>query len=982
MTGVMGKAVLCGLWLAVTLALPLSAEELDLGEATLSMAQDWRNIEQRRDVAAVYSGPDGESLSVFWWMPDEPLLGYEDEVSHETRSFPAGPALVVRSQYAGRAAVQVAFERESADQEQLLFLIESETASLASLESALESILQGLRFKDDPAPAMPVPLVDSFAGTVEGAGTTVHPAVSFDTVLAALRPSLGDDCVPVDPSGLPANPVLAALSLVPEVAAVCAGQGATILVLSLPQDPRRGQAGLLGMVYLRSFLAQGRKPLVFVDQAHGALVLVTATNGASIAVEVSELADLATSPAAADATAPLDSALPAREQLFSGELSATWLPHEVRGGNFDDWARLEGGMLSVELVAPPDSGATGLKSAEPMVTLPLPGDRQSVRLRFDFDTATTNNAVFALVPPAQLGKLDWDGQEIWVAIEQKRDASPELVLAVQRKVQGRYPLASREDLKGLTLELRPDGMVLLSNEAGRLLLEGRMDARPAANDMHLQVSATSPGHRVPARLDLSSIVLERVAFDPENDPALILGKAPQAATLFDGRTRGPHFAIHGPRGADLTGKLSIVDGLRVASPKGDGLNGLGIYAPEPVVWLDRFTAGASVRLRFEFDPAETSGFRLALAAPYSKSDGDPGFPRFVLDWYKMPDGTITASRWIDRELERLDATPKAMPAVVELVLTPDGVQVLADGFPADVLAWDALREGQGFRLYVLSKSDKAAEPVALALNGITLNRTPGTDRPTEPQPMPGVEPLPVTRHFPDLAAPWEPYGLAGLKFEESGHFDGDGGLIVEVEAKYEGGRAGILSPAPVVLLDERIEKTPYRLTLRFDPLLTDGAEVILSGNKVADMWKGSEAMLSLIRQSSGRYTGHYVLSVTKDYYEYWIRSISAQDMARWDGTMMLDLSPGTFTVHLPGVVSQRGTGFVGIAKGAEFHMVVQSRSDLKYGPARMALRHVEGEWIMPDGMSSLLRMELIDPAEFDAEAYLDVLIEDLEGEVQ
>lgn len=1171
------KAVLVGMWLTASLALSLFAagwEELNLGEATLSIAQDWELTDQRRDVEAVYTGPDGESLRVFWWFPDEPLLGYDDEISHQTRSFPAGPALVVRSHVAGRSVVKVAFDRENRDQERLLFLIESETATPEALEAALEPILHRLRFKGDPepvtqapAPQQPVlqapPLSnvetwhhdvagnfsvrlsagwraygadqpdlrrltivapdgnavfvvvvsnkaavmdayesqfytdqviprqidgESFDATAgleghavsfsariyavadmslpynrgqawvfrgataepavmlayvhaddaaedqrqilraiaesfligpppEGASTAAPPPVvapaqadlapaasspvtapafgfdlaaevsvpataTFETVLAALTPLYGGDCAPVDPPGLPATAILTSLSMRPEAAAVCAGQGHTIVALRLPQDPRTGQAGLLGMAYLRSFLAQREKPLVLVDLAHGALITVTAADGAGIAVEVSDLADLAPADSRSDALSAEDAGLPAKTQIFSGALTAAWLPHAVRGGNFDDWARFAGGMLSVDVATQPDFGATGLKSAEPMVTLPSPSDLQSLRLQFDFDTDTTSNAVFALVPSDALGKLDWDVAEIWVAVEQKRDAAPQLVLAVQRQVQARFNITDRGDLAGLTLELRPDGMILLINAADRVLLEGRMEARPQAADLHLQVSATSPGHQVPAHLDLRGITLEHVAF-VQNDPAALLMESAQSIALFDGHVLGPHFAVHGtPRGADFAEKLRIAGGLHVHSPQGDGLNGLGIYAPQPVVWLDRFGKGASARLRFEFDPAETSGFRLALGSTFTYPDADPGFPRFVLDWHKTADGTIKASRWIDRELDRLDATPASMPAVVELVLTPDGVQVLAEGFPDDILPWNALREGQSFRLYAVAKAETKADPVSMVLHRITLTRSPQTGSQLNPAPMPGVEPLPQVRHFPNPQAPWEPYGLAGLTFAEVGRFDADGAVIVDVAAKYEGGRAGVLSPSPVAVLDERIDKTPYRLTLRFDPALTDGLEVMLSNQKVADMWKGSEVVLSLVRQSGGREAGSYVLTLTKDYYAYWVRTISAQDMARWDGTMLLDLAPDTLTITMPDVVTHRGTSFVGIAKEAAFHMVVQSLSDTKYGAARMALRQVDGEWIMPRMMSARERMVLIDSADFDAEDYLDLLGTGLSEDIQ
>ena len=971
------RAVLFGLWFTAGLALPLSAEgrsDLTLGDARLSVAQGWELTDQRRDVEALYIGPAGESLMVFWWFPDEPLLGYDDEISHQTRSFPAGPALVVRSRSADRSVVKVVFERENADQERLLFLIESETATPEALEAALEPFLQRLRFAGDAEPEIQAPDLQQ---QVNAPAADVVPEVpvpaplTFDAVLAALTPRLGGDCAPVDPPGLPASAVLTSLAMAPEAAAVCAGQGGTILALRLPQDPRMGQAGLLGMAYLRSFLAQGRKPLVLVDLAHGAWVTVTAADGAGIAVAVADLADLAESGTAAPPAA--DAGLPARTQIFSGELTAAWLPHAVRGGKFDEWARFAGGSLRVDIATPPDFATTGLKSAEPVLTLPSPGDLHALRLQFDFDTATTNNAVFALVPAEQLGKLDWDVAEIWVAVEQKRDAALQLVLAVQRQVQARFNIADRGDLAGLTLELRPDGMILLTNAADRVLLEGRMAARPLAADLHLQVSGTSPGHQEPARLDLRGITLERVAF-AQNDPAALLTDAAQTLTLFDGNVLGPHFAIHGiPRGADFAGKLRIASGLYVDSPQGDGLNGLGLYAPQPVVWLDRFGRGASARLRFEFDPSQTSGFQLALGSTFTYSDADAGFPRFVLDWHKMADGTIKASRWIDRDSERLDLTPAAMPAVVELVLSPGGVQVLAEGFPDDLLPWDALREGQSFRLYAVAKAGTKADPVSMALDRITLTRTPQTESPLDPSPMPGVEPLPTVRHFPDPQAPWEPYALAGLTFDEAGRFDAEGAVIVDVAAKYEGGRAGVLSPAPVALLDERIGKTPYRLTLRFDPALTDGLEVMLSNQKVADMWKGSEVALSLVRQSGGREAGSYVLTLTKDYYAYWTRTIPAQDMARWDGTMLLDLAPGTLTITLPDIVTHRGTSFVGIAKEAAFHMVVQSLSDLKYGAARMALRQVDGEWIMPPMMSARERMLLTDSAAFDAETYLDLL---------
>ncbi|MFN3845572.1 MAG: hypothetical protein ACK4RZ_07085 [Paracoccaceae bacterium] len=194
----------------------------------------------------------------------------------------------------------------------------------------------------DVGPAASSPINAPAVAVASTNEVAVPSAVTFETVLAVLSPLHGGDCAPVDPSGLPVTAVLTALSLRPEATATCAEQGTTILALRLPQDPRMGQAGLLGMAYLRSFLAQGKKPLVLVDLAHGALVMVTAADDAGIAVEVSDLADLAPANNQSDALPVADAGLPARTQLFSGALTAHWLPHAVRGGNFDDWARFGG----------------------------------------------------------------------------------------------------------------------------------------------------------------------------------------------------------------------------------------------------------------------------------------------------------------------------------------------------------------------------------------------------------------------------------------------------------------------------------------------------------------------------------------------------------------------------------------------------------------------------------------------------------------
>src|SRR5690606_3024342 len=129
---------------------------------------------------------------------------------------------------------------------------------------------------------------DTGAVTRTGDPSPPQPA-SFDNILTTLNLAHGGDCSVVDVQGLNAFSVMSALSLAPDAAALCAASGTAIAFVTLPQDPRKGQTGPLGRAYMRIFLAQGRTPLLLVDQAHGAVVSLTATGGAGIAVDVSDL---------------------------------------------------------------------------------------------------------------------------------------------------------------------------------------------------------------------------------------------------------------------------------------------------------------------------------------------------------------------------------------------------------------------------------------------------------------------------------------------------------------------------------------------------------------------------------------------------------------------------------------------------------------------------------------------------------------------
>ncbi|MDZ4393385.1 MAG: hypothetical protein U1B82_10490 [Cypionkella sp.] len=74
-----------------------------------------------------------------------------------------------------------------------------------------------------------------------------------------------------------------------EAAAFCPGQAVPLVAIRLAQDPATGQSGLAGMVYMRAFLAAGRKPVGLIDLAHGVLIALAPDGAAGFSVALHDL---------------------------------------------------------------------------------------------------------------------------------------------------------------------------------------------------------------------------------------------------------------------------------------------------------------------------------------------------------------------------------------------------------------------------------------------------------------------------------------------------------------------------------------------------------------------------------------------------------------------------------------------------------------------------------------------------------------------
>ncbi|GAA0310059.1 hypothetical protein [Rhodovulum strictum] len=832
----------------------------------------------------------------------------------------------------------------------------------AHLLALLDAIRRSVTL--DPAAAPPLP--DPAA--IATAPASPAAALDWAAALALAEGAIGAGaCGGVAPGDLPATAALGALGLAVAEAARCGP--VAVLGVGLPVDPRGGTGGLLGLAAQRAMAATGGR-LALLDPARRAVVMIEPGGGA-VSVRVLDLgAAQPAVPQPAPESAP-DPAPPATHD-FRGLPSEDWLPLQQRGGRFDDWARHEGGALVVDLPAGSNLRTTGLRSAGPVLSLPRPGDPEAVRIALGLDPATSH-FVLTLVPPDKPEGDTWSDHLIWLALQETDAGATELALAVEKNVQARIPRPDDADLAALALLVRPDRVVQVTGAEGRILMEGRRPVESLPGPAHVQIAAqTRLGGA--GNLTLRHLRLENAAHVPMGMPWLPLGDAPDRVVLFDAaRGIGPHLepsdSARLPLAANMTRQP---DSLEIAVPEGQGNSLLGLFSPEVLLWTDGLASGAELRLEIALDPAATDRLRVVLSGERTQAGSDPGRPRHVLDWRRDGEGTSRVGRALDSADPVADAVPAPIPETLALVLREGAIRVEAAGVDPAPLDWPLLAEGQGLRLAVLTGGLAPAEASRMSLRRITLSRDPG-DGPVWPDPDPDTRLAPL---FPaDGAMGWTPFDLNGAPFEDHAQIAPDGTLRVDKPAGHEWPRAGVVSQAPLAVLDDRLERTAYRLELTVDPAMTDGVELLLSREPDANMARNAEMQLRLVRLGAGLHAGDWEMTLSRGVWNTATRLLPAAALAGWDGTIRIDLTPGTVSAALPGIVRLRGTGFPANARGAALYGAVQSAAFRPRFPARLALTGLSAGWVVPPEASPIEREMLKDTDEFDPMRFLG-LVED------
>lgn len=430
------------------------------------------------------------------------------------------------------------------------------------------------------------------------------------------------------------------------------------------------------------------------------------------------------------------------------------------------------------------------------------------------------------------------------------------------------------------------------------------------------------------------------------------------------------WARHAAAGGSFDRDARLENGraLVVAVPPNNGAGQVGLLSPRPLVWLDDFGRSASCSLTFRFDPQRTTGFSVALTVPHNNgvAGNQPGAPGVLLTWTRAVDGASSKLELhVNPHAEGAFRTlklPAAAPREVILTLRPYEIDWRIDGGTEIVDEFPQARTGQGLHVYVFSNAPQWQAPVSMALEEITL------DQHRDPVPSQKTKIVGKALLFDGHADPfWEPVAVAGGDFARFARYGG-GALVVDVPAGSGWGKTGLMSTRPALHVERRSDVAPYRFTVRVDPERTTGFVVALSAARAADMWSAEHLVwISLIRSESGTYE----LFLQQTPYFSWARPLTR----RWNGELTVALASDGLRVSVPGGPTIRTPN--GTRDDADYYLQVIAHPARSSAPARLALRSVLRERVLPPGLPAAERWGFLSPDEFKP----DALLRDLQGDL-
>ena len=668
------------------------------------------------------------------------------------------------------------------------------------------------------------------------------------------------------------------------------------------------------------------------------------------------------------------------QKLFDGELGKQWNELAAFGGDFKKFARIEDKVLVVNVPKGNGWGKTGIRSAEPLIKIPEKEEKSSTKLSFVIDPVRSSDLILAIIPSNWDGNLEWRSHQIRVGLlRDLENNNSSLTLWIKGHEVMKTNIESGS-LEQIGIILRPDRLVLVTDGSDTILLEGYLPENLPIfkKGYRISVLAHAPKKDMAAKLALKEIVLEQSPYKRIADLS-VLQETQQKITLFDGKLMGQRWKPYLSAKVKFNDIAKISNGaLNVDVPDKVGPANAGIQSSKPVIWLDQFGKDSKREVVFDFLPNETTGFAIVLS-----NKGN----HFIVKWVKDP---VTDSAllqiYIGTNLGLIDnwnakftpvweqkVTTQA-PSQVKLTLTPQGIRLSGNNLPEHLQAWKFLKANTGYQIYAFSFPLLPDQAVKMALKEITLNLTKLVPL-AQIELAENVAPLPVKTFFDgSKAQDWEltPWRIKKDAVDPC-HLDEKGFSVFDVPEGTSSDGCDIHTAEPIITIDERIDKTAYKITAEFDAKTTKNFQVVMTPHSRGNWnryYKACYVQLFQNKQAENIFSLNCGGNKS-----YWKRQVSAEWLAsEWDGKLTVTIEKGWLQAQLGNGQTIR----IAHTSPAKLYIYVVAL-DSRYAATKTAfmLKKLTGQWQYPEGMKSVDRWFYIDKVDFDPEQFINDLANDL-----
>ncbi len=761
----------------------------------------------------------------------------------------------------------------------------------------------------------------------------------------------------------------------PRFLATCMNGAHPIFAADFPYDPQGQTSDYFYPLYIETFQANDNSDFSFLAIQDQLLLTLTLEDDNSLSLEVTELSAPEPLPSPKDATSSPDDmrAVLGPVQIFDGHSLADWEPFAFEGGDFDLHTNLGHGGMHISI--PDDKGwaKTGLIYRGRAFELPENGEKTSLEISVLMDADASNSLTIAMLNPEKDTTDPYESYLLRFHLVKSGDLGVLSASAKNISQTARFSFLWPENDTTVRFILRSDDVFELRDAESNVLALWDIGKPMSKGPWSLAVYGQVPRKNTGFDLVIKDITATIAPTPDTPDPDKV---GARNVALFDGRQVSPNW-VPLQNAENLFRSRAYLQGgtLKIGWPQDDtGAKYLGIYTPEPVIWLDTFHEGAETRLTVTIDGAITNDFEVGLQQAFGLYHNMLSNGAWVASWRRQDDGTFTFRTEVRGHDGALIAEGLSqVPNQFDIVLTPKGVAIDGVGLPSGVVPWTQLIDGAGLRIWTYAMASKQGN-ASLALHGIDLKHTPAPAMPPA-APAAGVAPLAQTVLFDGtLDASWQKISRGNAIFQDLARITDAGLVLARRENPPNNNKIALASTEKIITLDERVQRTPYRLDIQLDPSEQNlGGWIYLTENP-DNPYDTASVAIELERLTYGpnngglrvrMYSGHM-------YYSHLERTFQADWLATWDGMLSLVLGDGAAGLKFGDTLTHAITTSR-VQRGGAYRLMFEPGQRTRPSEQALTLAKVTGGWITPANMTAQDRWLLVDDETFDADAFADEL---------